>query len=658
MLKYLFPILIVLSYTINASPYREIIPDFNRMKSPVMIRQIDRPTLANLDYAAYMNNPVRYDPEKFKPLRPRKPRAINHMTFNGGLLSAVNTLGGTPLAEEEKNNPVAWIPLQNLLWCELKIDGLKNIGSAINGYKWSDPSIYKPYQEVVSCYLHTVETGDEIWVKVEFSPWANFFSGITDTDNDGFLEIYGKLNCESIDTGILAKVTAWIRDKYQKDILTEEQVIDWITVLASYWYPTLNTDMVDMSDQAKWPNEHTEKKIRKKLKKISVDNPVAVVRGNPHGKAIYNVFLVSGMGKKEEKKETTAVKIEKKLDTQVSVNFTDNAKRFQEELAAHGNSYDAWFKSCSTQINVQKKILNELPAGQMGFKGAGDWVFFRKSLEYTTSGDLSLQEAEKNPVTHLGAFNKFCDRNNINLLFVAVPTKSEVYFEKVDTGQPGTGADVINPYGRKILTDLQKEGVEVIDLLPHFLAAKKDDTDSTGQVYQRQDTHWTYRGLQITATLIADRIKEYTWYEELSSQKRQYLIKDTTFTRMGDIIARLPESEQTKYPPAALKAQQVLREDGTRYKGNRNDPVMLIGDSFTGVFELVDCKSAGIGAHIAAKTGLGVDIITSWGGGPLVRNKMLRARRKDLGAKRLIVYMMVARDLYNYSQGWEELKVE
>ncbi len=658
MLKYLITILLVFYCEIYTASYKELVPDFNRKESLVMIRQIDRPTMANLDYAAYMNNPVRYDPEKFKPVKPRKPRTINHMTFNDNLQSAVNTLAETPLTEEEKNNPVAWIPLQNLLWCELKMDGLKNIGSAINGYKWSDPSIYKPYQEVVSCYLHKVETGDEIWVNVEFSPWVTFLSGITDTDNDGFLEIYGKLNCESIDTEIIAKVTTWIRGKYQKDILTEEQVIDWITVLASYWYPTLNTDMVDMSSQTKWPNEHTEKKIRKKLKKISVDNPIAVVRGNPHGKPIYNVYLVSGMGKKVVEKKTTVVKVDKKIDTQVSVNFTNNTKLFQEELAAHGNSYDAWFKSCSTQINARKKILNELPTGQMGFKGVGDWVFFRKSLEYTTAGDLALQAAEKNPLAHLEAFKKFCDQNNINLLFVAVPTKAEVYNEKVGIGQSGKGADIINPYGRKILADLQKAGVEVIDLLPHFLAAKKDDTDSTEQVYQRQDTHWTNRGLQITAKLIADRIKEYAWYSKLSSQKRKYTIKDTTFTRMGDIIARLPESEQTKYPPAALKAQRVLREDGKRYKGNRNDPVMLIGDSFTGVFELVDCKSAGIGANIAAKTGSGVDIITSWGGGPLVRNKMLRARKNDLGAKRLIIYMMVTRDLYNYSQGWEELKVE
>jgi hypothetical protein len=85
---------------------------------------------------------------------------------------------------------------------------------------------------------------------------------------------------------------------------------------------------------------------------------------------------------------------------------------------------------------------------------------------------------------------------------------------------------------------------------------------------------------------------------------------------------------------------------------------MLIGDSFTGVFELIDCKAAGVGAHIAANTQVPVDITTSWGGGPLVRDKWYRARKNVLDKKRVVIYMMVARDLFNYSQLWQELEIK
>ena len=111
-------------------------------------------------------------------------------------------------------------------------------------------------------------------------------------------------------------------------------------------------------------------------------------------------------------------------------------------------------------------------------------------------------------------------------------------------------------------------------------------------------------------------------------------------------------------PLALIKAKRVIMPEGKPYKGIRNAPVLLIGDSFTGVFELVDCKSAGVGAHIAQKTGLPVDIITSWGGGPPVRNRMVRTRKDYMGYKRAVIYLMVARDLYNYVQGWQDLKTD
>jgi alginate O-acetyltransferase complex protein AlgJ len=116
----------------------------------------------------------------------------------------------------------------------------------------------------------------------------------------------------------------------------------------------------------------------------------------------------------------------------------------------------------------------------------------------------------------------------------------------------------------------------------------------------------------------------------------------------------LPEHERAAFPADEIRGEQILNPDGTLYMANNPDaPVMLIGDSYTGVFELIDCKGAGVGAHIAAATGIPVDIITSWGGGPLVREKMLRARKNKLPKKRVVIYLMTARDLYKYSQHWE-----
>ena len=148
-------------------------------------------------------------------------------------------------------------------------------------------------------------------------------------------------------------------------------------------------------------------------------------------------------------------------------------------------------------------------------------------------------------------------------------------------------------------------------------------------------------------------MREYQWFPEAKKTRTSYLIHDTTFVRQGDIVDKLPENRRNNYPPVLLQASQIRTTDGRLFRQNNPAaPVLLIGDSFTGVFEIVDCKSAGVGANIAALTSIPVDIITSWGGGPLVRDKMLRSRSNDLGRKRLIIYMMVARDLFDYAQGW------
>lgn len=642
---------------VSAAPYTELVPEFDRVESRAMVRRIAVPTLANLDYAAYNANPVRHDPKKFKP-KPENDVTVKGMQFGGALVSIVNTIGETPLTDDEKAQPMAWKPLENRLWELTKDPGWQAVAGKIAAEKFGDRKVFKPFQEVSAVYLHEGSDGPELWARVEFMPWVKFLEGVTDENEDGFQEVYGRLVLEKVAPENVEKAVAWIKDDYASKKLDYQQVRDWINMLASYWYPTLNTDVLEMGEDTTWPTEQTERKVLKELDDVTVDHPVAVVRGNPFGEPIYNVYVVEGM--RGEETETAAggeKSAPKEMDTRVSENFKQNDARFEKELKQHGGSYEKWAEKNAEPLGNLQKILEGLPEDQMGFKGKGDWVFFRKSLEYMTAGDLSDQSKEKNPLPHLVEFQKYLAEHDINMLFVVIPTKADIYYEQLPTEMPSEPAVIVNPYGRKFLKDAQEAGVEVIDVLPRLLEAKAGDAKADEDLYQHQDTHWTNRGLQIAAGLIAERVKQYAWYDELSGQKVDFTVEATTFSRQGDIVDKLPEADQGAYPPVTLQAEQVKTPDGNLYKPNhRTAPLMLIGDSFTGVFELVDCKGAGVGAHVAAKTGLPVDIVTSWGGGPLVRQKMLRGRQKDLGHKRLVVYLMVARDLFNYAQSWTPLK--
>ncbi len=649
--------ILIAATVLSAAPYKELTPKFDRTKSRTMIRKIEKPTLANMDYAAYIDNPVLHDPKKQRPKKPDGKKSLADMTFDGVFMDAVNTLEETPLTDEEKTRPLAWKPLNDRLWKATKDPAFANLTSEIDGEKWADRNVVKPYQEIVEVYLHERDGEIDFWGKVEFKPWVKFLDGINDEDDDDFREIYGRLKFQNLPDSTRQKAVDFIRGDYTQKELNAGEIKDWIMVLASYWYPTYNTDVIDMSGHDTWPTENTNRRATRKLKGLTVQNPVAVVKGNPFGKIIYNVYVVEGL--ETEKKETTAsTTIEnKKMDTSVSEQFKANNERFEQERKEMGG-YKEWAEKLSPVIEAEKAFLEELPEGQMGFKGEDDWVFFRKSLEMMSAGDLSKQPKDKNPIPHLVDLKEYLAKNDVNLLFVPIPNKEDVYYEHLPFETVDETDAMINPHYRKFLDDVQDAGVEVVDVLPLMLEAKAEDKFHQENLYQRQDTHYTNRGLQIVAKAIADRVKAYSWYDSAAEDKVDYTVRDTTFSRQGDIVARLPEEDKAAYPAVQLKAKRVFTPEGEPYDGDRNDPILLMGDSFTGVFELVDCKNAGLGSHMAHKTGLPVDIVTSWGGGPLVRRKMLRARKDDLGAKRVVVYVMVARDLYNYSQGWKELKVK
>jgi alginate O-acetyltransferase complex protein AlgJ len=237
-----------------------------------------------------------------------------------------------------------------------------------------------------------------------------------------------------------------------------------------------------------------------------------------------------------------------------------------------------------------------------------------------------------------------------------VPTKVEIYPENLGPNFKTEPGQIVNPYFRKFLHALADKGIEVVDLLPAFLAAKSAESGDAQPLFQHQDTHWSDRGLRLAADILSQRIKKYPWYAELAKHSQSFDVRETSFTRFGDLQSRLPEAEQKKYRPETLLAHQVLRADKQPYDDDPDSPVVLLGDSFTGVYELTDAEHSGVSAHIARGISYPLDLVMSYGGGPNVRQKLLRRGEGSLRTKKLVIWMMTARDLYNYWEDWEPLK--
>jgi hypothetical protein len=632
---------------------------YRRETAQLLVRRVRRPTRASLDFAAYHANFMNADPApEGQPDAGRRPDASHPFGGAIALDSLTASIGRTALSAEERAHPLAVPPLVELLASKhvAGADRLEDVVSRVRSESWGlagGPQIVR--QTAAEAYLHGAPGGPELWLKIELSPWFHAFSGLPDEDGDGVPEIYGRISADAI--GDVSAIARFIREEYEGRVLTPAEVAGWAHQLASYWYPSYNTDLID--PRAGWPSVDTEAEVRKEAAGLNLPTPTVVMRGKPMGKAVYNVFLVDGAGPAAARGPSTAAP--PKLAASVPTpNPAPVAKAVQAELAAHGGSWAAWSKEVAPLHAALKRRLAAVPAGAKALPGSGGFLFYARSLAYVVGGDLGKQPGNKNPIPAIVRFRELLAKHGVDLLFVPVPTKEELFPERAATPPGGDAApfarlagQVVNPFERKFLADLAASGVETVDLLPAFLAERAHDAASKEPLYQAQDTHWTSRGLELAARLVAERVQRYPWYRAVAGHQLGYHTKDASFSRHGDLCSRLPELEQARYAPETLVGHQVVSASGALYDDDPDSPIVLLGDSFTGVYELMDCEHAGVSAHLAKDLGTPVDLVMSYGGGPNVRAKLLRRGEGALASKKLVIWMMTARDLYDFAEGWE-----
>jgi alginate O-acetyltransferase complex protein AlgJ len=642
-------------------------PSYRRSTSQVLVRRVSSPTRASLDYAAYHANFMNVDPppENAPAAEKGKRPNLSH-PFAGALVpsSLTGSVARTSLSPEERAHPLALPPLVELL-VSRKIAGgdrLEDIVGRVRAESWGlggGPQFVR--QTATEAFLHDPGQGRpvEIWLKIEFAPWFTGFSSPPDEDADGFPEIYGRVADDAI--GPTEDIVKLIRTEYEGRVLTPTEVKAWAHQLASYWYPSYNTDLV--ATPAGWPTPDTEASVRGELGKLSFAAPTVVMRGKPEGKAVYNVFLVdrdaSGGGGEVEKVPLAAPPL-KLVPSVPSPSVTAIKKSVLSELATHGKSWASWMTELLPFHTALKKRLESMPAGSKAIAGSDGFLFFRQSIAYVLGGDLARQHGDRNPVPAIVGFKKLLAKHGVDFLFVPVPTKEEIFPDKTGVA-PGDASlvpfagKVVNPFARKFLLDLADQGVETVDLLPAFLAERASSSGTNEPLYQAQDTHWTTHGLVLAAKLVAQRLERFPWYKDIAAHRRTFTTKDEPFARHGDLHARLPEAERAKFAPENLVGRQVINADGTLYDDDPDSPIVVLGDSFTGVYELMDCEHAGVSAHLAKEIGYPVDLVMSYGGGPNVREKLIGRGVDKLKTKKLVIWMMTARDLYDHAEGWRTL---
>ena len=640
-----------------------------RLKAPqggdlVLIQRVARASRANLDCAAYLNNPLRRPPELDAQGAARV--APGYRPFGEALVqqSLTSAIEGTPLSKAESERPLALAPLVDYLarWRPAEAEALTAVQSAVRAESWGHrlrPGTF--YQEITALYLHRGKAGIELWAEVAFHPSAGLFTTMRGSEYDGRTKVFGRLRRNALSKTALDEIE---RD-YIARTLSPREVQAWGHELASYWYPTYNTDLRQLRV---FPDASTEAGPRQAAGSLRIEQPTLVLRGKPDGRAVYNVFVVAGA---QPPGVPTGAAPHRAAPHSAAPHSAARGSRrppvqpapepvrqtLEAEAQRHGG-YSKWIAANAPFRRALQRWLSARAKSIHALIGREGFLFYRRSLSYLLGGEPTAQAPGKNPLPVFVEFARYLAREGVDLLVVLVPPKAEVYPDKLPLSRALRASlkpqslPLVHPEGRKFLRDLSAAGVEVLDLLPSLLSRRLQK--GAPLLYQPQDTHWTSAGLQLAADQLAARVRRYRWFGALGSQRQRFTTRSVALRRYGDLHSRLLDGEQRRYRPQALRANQVLF-DGKPCDDDQQSPIVVLGDSFTGVFQRTEPQSAGLSAHLARALGHRVDLVMSYGSGPNVRQKLLRRGPVDLRRRKLVIWVQAARELYHHWEPWQPL---
>jgi len=318
--------------------------------------------------------------------------------------------------------------------------------------------------------------------------------------------------------------------------------------------------------------------------------------------------------------------------------------------------------------------------GEKGVLGRHGWFFYKPDVDFLVKPDvldprsIAVDPNDKlltdNPVAAIVKFKQQLQNAGIDLLMVIMPGKPSIYPDLLAPGIPPSAAGILS-HSQRMMGDLRKAGVEVLDLFGPFTQERLRDAEAGDSLYLREDTHWKGRAVRLAARVLAQRIEQYPWYRPGSTE---YAIDTVTVERTGDVAVMTTLQAQAVhrfyggFVPEKTRCYQVYRitrdssgavTDRSLYKDDyHTSPILLLGDSFSRIYETDEPRSAGWIAHCAFELAQPIASLVNDGGASTLVRQSLARNPKLLKGKKLVVWEVVERDFRFGESGWKDVAID
>jgi hypothetical protein len=326
-----------------------------------------------------------------------------------------------------------------------------------------------------------------------------------------------------------------------------------------------------------------------------------------------------------------------------------NLRAYEKDLE-EASKVAGWLRPLHRQLRWW--VMRDL--GDKAVAGSDGWAYYGPDIHALGEQyfrDLRSFNPADDPVEAIADFQRQLAARNIRLLVVPIPTKPAIAPQHLRGGLEPSLA--LAAHTRRFMDELRGRGIAVLDLHTPFV-----NDAAPEPLYLSADTHWTGRGARWAAHLIAEQVRTMLGTEPLEP-RRNYRGELVSVARRPDIprMSKLP-GEASAFPPENTAVYRVLDEKGEPYADDDDAQILVLGDSFSRIYQTDEPTAAGWIANLAYELGTPLTTIVNDGGASTLVRQELARTPELLEHKRLVIWTFVERDLRFGMKGWERIALE
>ncbi|MDE0839755.1 MAG: hypothetical protein OSB41_11985 [Kiritimatiellae bacterium] len=293
--------------------------------------------------------------------------------------------------------------------------------------------------------------------------------------------------------------------------------------------------------------------------------------------------------------------------------------------------------------------------------GKDDWLFLVSELRALGRDAFWGKDAASpnvDPFLAVTDLNEKLKALNIDLIVCPAPPRAVIYADKILEDPPRDPQGVLQRSDGQLqgfYDALRKAGVSVLDMTETLMAARSGD-EKMGPVSCEQDSHWSPRGLGITAKAVAAEIRKKHNYA--APDKVPFTLHGPEpLSFVGDLVTLVPAHPSTKRNATITRVTQDAA-GSTPLVFDDDSPVLLLSDSHGLVFSDGDdmhSSGAGFAEQLSAELGFAVDRMARRGSGDQIRSDIARrfiTKPDEAAKKQVLVYLFAART-FSESKNWK-----